>query len=654
VALLIRSEDDRQGAGGRQSNLKALMDKVVDAEPLSTTTPMTGRVIVYAAIVASVLMMAVIGATLWTARVDAQAKAQREASNLVESTSGHIASYLRLCSFALDIASKALNDPEQPSISGEARNRMLATVASGVEFLGSLVVKKIELAAVAVLAMLVALLCIHFDAFEALAEFVESHDSWQLDEYLIVLFVVGIASFVLLIRRAADLRSEVKRRTVAEAEANRLARHDALTGLPNRRLLFVELAGILEALRSSVEECAVLLLDLDHFKRVNDMYGHAAGDALLVETANRLTATVGRRGTVARLGGDEFVCIIRYDIGSDVPSRLASQIVRSLNQPFQIAGALVQSGSTVGIASAPRDGTTPAELLHFADLAMYEGKRSGRGTYQFFDAEMDDNLRQRAQLEKDLRRAVAEGAIVPYFQPIAELADGRITGFEALARWPHPILGMVPPDTFIPIAEDLGIIDQLSSVIIRAASSVACDWPTDLSLSINISPIQLTAPSFATQMLAILSETGFEPRRLIVEVTENATIENIDTAREVFLSLQSAGVRIALDDFGKGNASLYYLRQLNFDHLKIDRSFVHDMSSSESAKIVSAVAGLGKSLGMSVTAEGVETAQEAEALRVLGCELAQGYLFGKPLNARETTVLLRDRETRKEAVERLA
>ena len=212
-----------------------------------------------------------------------------------------------------------------------------------------------------------------------------------------------------------------------------------------------------------------------------------------------------------------------------------------------------------------------------------------------------------------------------------------------LARWPHPTLGMIPPDTFIPIAEDLGLIDQISSGILRASCVVARDWPEKLTLSINISPVELKDPLFATQILTILSETGFSPRRLIVEVTENATIDDIDTAREVFRSLQSVGVRIALDDFGKGNSSLYHLRSLNFDHLKIVRSFVHDMSSSESAKIVSAVAGLGKSLGMSVTAEGVETEMEADALRALGCELAQGFLFGKPLDARETTALIRQR-----------
>ena len=501
---------------------------------------------------------------------------------------------------------------------------------------------KIELATVTGVAVLVALLCIHLDAFEVLAEFVESHDSWQLDEYIIVFLVVGAASFILLLRRAADLRAEVSRRRRAEEEANRLARHDALTGLPNRRVLFGELGAVLEAAQTSPGECTVFLLDLDRFKQVNDLYGHAAGDALLVQVATRLTATVGTRGTVARLGGDEFACVVQHEVGSDAPSRLANQIVRSLNQPFDIAGTLVQIGSTVGLASAPRDGTTPAGLLHCADLAMYEGKRSGRGTYRFFRADMDDHLRERAQLERDLQHAVAEKAIIPYFQPITGLVDGRIIGFEALARWPHPTLGMIPPDTFIPMAEDLGIIDQISSMILRASCIAACDWPTELSLSINISPIELRDPLFSTRMLAVLSDMGFEPGRLVIEVTENAIIEDIDAARELFRTLQKAGIRIALDDFGKGFASLYHLQHLNFDHLKIDRSFVHDMNASESAKIVSAVAGLGKSLGMSVTAEGVETDIEADALRALGCELAQGYLFGKPLDSLHTLALLRD------------
>ncbi|WP_165793465.1 putative bifunctional diguanylate cyclase/phosphodiesterase [Hyphococcus luteus] len=502
-------------------------------------------------------------------------------------------------------------------------------------------IKKFEFWLVIAVSVILAEVCIYFEAFEALASFVENHESWELDEFIIFFLAGGVASMILLVFRAMELRAEVKRRQNAEEKATRLARHDTLTGLPNRRVLTEELETALESVRVSGGECAVFLIDLDHFKPVNDVYGHAAGDALLIEVAKRIKAVVGKQGVVARLGGDEFASVIPYEAGGDLPNRLAAQIVRNMNQAFYIEGARVQIGSTVGIACAPRDGATASALLHSADLAMYEGKRAGRGGHRFFHAEMDDRLRERTALENDLRKAIADNVIIPYFQPVTELSDGKITGFEALARWPHPTRGMISPEVFVPIAEDLGLIDQICSSILRASCTVARDWPKPMTLSVNISPMQLKDPWLSTQILAILTETGFPPNRLIVEVTENAIIEDLDKAREVFQSLQNVGVRIALDDFGKGYSSLYHLRQLNFDHLKIDGSFVHAMNSPESAKIVSAVAGLGKSLGMPVTAEGVETTGEADRLRALGCEQAQGFLFGRPLDAVETAALLR-------------
>ena len=516
-------------------------------------------------------------------------------------------------------------------------------------------VKRLELVVIVGLAVLVAAICIHLDAFEALATFVEQHDSWQLDEYFIVLLFGGVAALVLLVRRASDLRAEVSRRQKAEEQATLLARHDPLTGLPNRRVLIEDAEAALKKVRASGGECAVFLIDLDHFKPVNDIHGHAAGDALLVEVARRLTAIVGARGTVARLGGDEFACVIPYPGGSDAPSRLASQMIRSLNEVFDLGGrAKVEIGATIGISCAPRDGTTATALLHGADLAMYEGKRQGRGSHRFFHAEMDARLRERAALENDLRQAVANEAIVPYFQPVTGLSDGRIIGFEALARWRHPTRGMVEPDIFIPIAEDLGLIDRISSTILRVATSAAREWPAHMTLSINISPVQLKDPWLATQILAILTETGFAPSRLLIEVTENALIDDLEKARHFFASLQSVGVRIALDDFGKGYSSLYHLRELNFDNLKIDKSFVHAMDSPENARMVRAVASLGKSLGLPVTAEGVETQVEADALRALGCEMAQGYLFGKPLDAAETASLLRAQSAKITPIERKA
>lgn len=489
-------------------------------------------------------------------------------------------------------------------------------------------------------AALASLICIHFNAFEALAGFAENHEAWQLDEFLIVFMLGGVAALILLFRRARELRREMRRREASEERATLLARHDALTGLPNRRVLAEELEAAIASVEERAAECAVFLIDLDLFKPVNDVHGHVVGDAVLIEAGARIAAIIGPHGTVARMGGDEFACVISYPSGGDLPARLAAKVLRSLSQPILVQGIEVVIGSTIGIARAPHDGDHASALLHGADLAMYKGKREGRGVYHFFHEEMDIQLRERAALECDLRLAVSAGEIVPHFQPVMDLKDDRILGFEALARWTHPTRGLIPPDIFIPIAEDLGVIDEISYAILRASCAAAADWPASLSLSVNISPLQLRDPWLAARLLAILAETGFAPGRLIVEVTENAVIDDMVKARDIFSSLQSAGVRIALDDFGKGYSSLYHLRQLRFDQLKIDGSFVHSMGSPESAKIVSAVAGLGKSLGMPVTAEGVETSAEAEALRALGCEHAQGFLFGKPLDAAATLALL--------------
>ena len=482
---------------------------------------------------------------------------------------------------------------------------------------------------------------VYHDAFELLAIYVEQHDAWELDEFIVAFMAASIGSFALLYRRAKELRDEVNRREASEELAMTLARHDPLTGLPNRRVFQEELQVALASVEAPSTECAVFIMDLDRFKPINDMHGHAIGDAVLIALAQRLSDIVGDKGTVARMGGDEFACIVQYPCGSDLPARLAGQIVRGLSEPVQIGHIRLEAGASLGIARAPRDGHSASDLLHAADLAMYEGKRDQRGSYRFFDADMDHNLRERTTLENDLRKAIEDGDIIPYFQPVMNLSAGAIIGFEALARWPHATRGLIPPDTFIPIAEDLGIIDQITNSMLRLACTAAREWPPSIWLAVNVSPTQLNDPWLASRILGILTETGFPAARLVMEVTENAVIDDMMKAQNVFASLQNAGVRVALDDFGKGYSSLYHLRELKFDQLKIDRSFVQSMGSAESAKIVSAVAGLGRAMGMPVTAEGVETQAEADALRTLGCEHAQGFLFGKAVGAAETLALLR-------------
>lgn len=435
------------------------------------------------------------------------------------------------------------------------------------------------------------------------------------------------------------MRREIDRREEAEELANTLARHDPLTGLPNRRQFNEELASMLVGIKNSALECAVFLIDLDRFKSVNDIHGHAVGDELLIEVAARLKAICRVDASVARLGGDEFVCILRYRAGSEAPSRLAGKIVSTLGEPFNIGGVQLEAKATVGIARCPIDATAPTDLLRAADVAMYEGKASGKGVYRFFHAEMDARLRERTELENDLREAIEHGQIRPYFQPIVTLDGNSISGLEALARWDHPTRGMIMPDVFIPVAEDLGIIDLLTYRMLREACLASRNWPPHIALSVNISPMQLKDPWLSSRILAILAETGFPPGRLIVEVTEKAIIDDMSAAAEVFASLKKASIRIALDDFGMGYSSLHHLRQLRFDHLKIDSSFVLSMESAESEKIVRAITGLGRSLGMTVTAEGVETSMSMDALRDCGCEQAQGYLLGAPIDAAATALL---------------
>ncbi len=510
-----------------------------------------------------------------------------------------------------------------------------------MEFVGrSKLLRRFEAKVIGLTAAILLLLFLQHDAFETFVAFVQSGEAYQLDEVFFLLWFGGLAALVIAVRRASDLARAMKAREEAEERAMRLARHDPLTGLANRRLLGTLLPEALATAQGAGEECSVLMIDLDHFKPVNDIHGHEMGDRALIQAAERMGAALGEGVVLARVGGDEFVALLRHAPGADEPARRAMNVIRALGSTFQIDDRKIELGSTIGIARFPADSEDPDELIRLADIAMYEAKRAGRGAYRFFHAEMDLRLRERAGLEADLRAAIASGEVTAYFQPVMSLADDRIIGFEALARWQHPTRGLICPDEFIPIAEDLGLIDALSTRILREGCLAARDWPAGTTLSINISPMQLKDSWLPSRLLQVLTETGFAPGRLIVEVTENAVIEDIDRVAELFGSLHAAGIRVALDDFGRGYSSLSHLRQLRFDHLKIDGAFVRTMESPESRKIVRAVAGLGRALGMPVTAEGVETEAAARILRKIGCEQAQGYLFGVPQTADKARRLL--------------
>jgi diguanylate cyclase (GGDEF)-like protein len=432
---------------------------------------------------------------------------------------------------------------------------------------------------------------------------------------------------------------------VAEEQAHALARHDPLTGLPNRRVFSAELQTALSRAQTGAATYSVLLIDLDHFKQINDLQGHSVGDTVLCEVARRLKEIVRTTDTVARLGGDEFAIIAEGEAEQqahlDGARRLASKVLGGIREPILDGETRMEINASIGIASCRADEADAAGLLHAADVAMYRAKRDGRGTFRFFDQSMDEDLRAQAALEMDLKLAVAEGKIRPYYQPLVDLRTNCICGFEALARWDHPERGFVPPDVFIPLVEQLGLMTAFTSSILRQACQDARRWAEDVRLSVNISPSDLKDPLLPSRLFAILAEEGFPPARLDVEIVETALVSDIQTAKSILTTLQSLGIKVCLDDFGTGYSSLYHLRELKFDKIKIDRSFVQAMqNNSESEKIVDAILGLTKSLGLPTVAEGVENPAALRALAAKGCEFGQGYYFGKAMTADSAGALL--------------
>lgn len=478
---------------------------------------------------------------------------------------------------------------------------------------------------------------IQFELFELLTAFSRDHEEWEIDELFSTLMVASLALVVLVVLRARQLRVEIVARKLAEQRAQTLARHDPLTGLANRRVLAEYLTNARCNWRAEDRvELAVLVIDLDRFKPVNDIYGHAAGDVVLTEVADRIGRLL--RGypnaMVARIGGDEFACVVEHRIGSDVPIRLAKQMVDRLGEPIAIdSGNIVTIGASIGIAVCVEGRSDADELLRAADFAMYRAKRDGRSTFRSFEHSMQAEVVKRAALERELQTAIGNGQIVPHYQPITHLPSGELAGFEALARWYHPVHGTLPPTTFIPIAEDAGLIDELTIVLLRQACIDAKSWPPETTLSINLSPIQLKNRWLSAKLLQTVVEGGLAPARLTVEITESGLVGDFEAAQHIITSLKNAGVQVALDDFGTGFSTLSHLRQLNIDRIKIDRSFIHDITEPDTARMIRAIIGLGVNLGIAVTAEGIETEAGMDVLAEFGCDLGQGFLTGAPISA---------------------
>ncbi|MBR0878104.1 diguanylate cyclase (GGDEF)-like protein/PAS domain S-box-containing protein [Bradyrhizobium japonicum] len=426
----------------------------------------------------------------------------------------------------------------------------------------------------------------------------------------------------------------------AQAKISHMARHDALTNLPNR-VLFHEQLEQGPGRAKSGDQLAVLCLDLDHFKDINDSLGHPIGDALLKEVGRRLKATVGASDTVARLGGDEFA-VVQIGRSEEAAARaLAGRLVEVISAPYEIDDHQIVIGVSIGISLSPQDSDNPDELLKNADLALYRAKADGRGTYRFFETGMDARAQARRLLEMDLRAALLRDEFEAYYQPIRDVASGRVVAFEALLRWNHPQRGLIAPINFIPVAEETGLIVQLGEFVLRSACSDAATWPDDVDVAVNLSPVQFKSPNLIASVTDALAASGLAARRLELEITESVLLQNSETTLTTLHELRAMGVRISLDDFGTGYSSLSYLRSFPFDKIKIDRSFVSELATREdSMAIIRAVTGLGRSLGIVTTAEGVENDAQLELLRREGCTQAQGYLFSKPRPASDVALML--------------
>ena len=459
------------------------------------------------------------------------------------------------------------------------------------------------------------------------------------DRLLTNAVLLNIALIIFGWRRYRDLTAEVAERRLAEAEARDLSDHDALTGCLNRRSIGAAANALVSAAHARGQAAAFIMLDLDRFKQINDVNGHAAGDALLCEAARRLQAELPPPALLARLGGDEFAVIVPFDPArSDQVERLAETLITNVAEPVHHGDTQIEITVSAGISrTGPGEPAETSPLLHMADIAMYHAKRGGRNRFAWFETNMESEQRFRSELAAGIRRGIPLGEFVPYYEKQIDLESGAITGFEMLARWNSPKLGLVNPEIFIPVAEDIGVIGALSESLIRLALRDARDWDPKLTLSVNISPVQLRDPWFAQKLLKILVEANFPPSRLEIEVTESCLHENIALVRSLISSLKNQGVTVSLDDFGTGYSSLSQLRSLPFDRIKIDRSFVMTLlEDKDSATIIESIISLGQGLGLPVIAEGIENEAVLTALRGLGKFKGQGYLYGHPEPADRT------------------
>lgn len=414
---------------------------------------------------------------------------------------------------------------------------------------------------------------------------------------------------------------------------SKMAEYDSLTGLANRHRMDKRLEQTLTAYKAAKRSCAILMLDLDRFKQVNDTMGHQAGDDLLRQVAERLQRAVGDRGDIGRLGGDEFQIMLPDFDDRGQLGELAEKIINLISQPYPIDGKRAIIGTSVGVAVAPYDGVERDEIIHCADLALYAAKNGGRGQFRFYSAELKDEAEERRLLMEDMREALANDQLELHYQPVVRTADNMVVGMEALMRWEHPERGGISPGVFIPMAEETNLISQLGEWAIRQACQDAMAWPETVRVAVNVSALQFVNPNFPTVVTNALATSGLDPTRLELELTESVFMGDSDQTDETFKTLKSLGVRLALDDFGTGYSSLSYLRSAPFDKIKVDKSFVDSCTQKDqnSAKIIAAIIGLSNALGMETTVEGVEAFDQLELVKSKGAIYIQGWLYSKAL-----------------------
>ncbi|CFQ97700.1 sensory box-containing diguanylate cyclase [Yersinia frederiksenii] len=437
--------------------------------------------------------------------------------------------------------------------------------------------------------------------------------------------------------------SDITREIEAQERIQHLSLHDALTGLPNRLRMKEFLENKLRNLAAAPHPLVILNVDLDKFKPVNDTYGHVTGDLVLHQVSERLRSCLRDQDLVARQGGDEFILIITGLASIKEIEQLCARVIARIESPYVINGQDIYIGASIGIALAPQDSMHAEELLRFADIAMYEAKNSGRNQWSFYSSEMNERLMQRSELERFLRQAVKHNEFSLYYQPRYRIEGTQLTGAEALVRWNHPVLGLLMPDQFIALAEETGLITAISDWTMLQACQDASTWPPSLIISVNISAIEFRSQRLIERVRQVLLLTGLPSHRLELEITERIMIEDADGAFKTMMALKTLGVRLSMDDFGTGYSSLNYLRRFPFDGLKIDKSFIDELAQShEGQSIVEGIINLGHALSMTVTAEGVETAEQLGYLQTLMCDEVQGYLLGKPMKLNDLSVLIRN------------